>query len=307
MTAQELEYQIYELLNEYHVKTGEWITIGTVESATGGRIGDKITNVPGSSEYYVGSIISYSNEIKIKIAGVDPETLTIRGAVSSETAVEMAVGGRALLNVDVCISDTGIAGPTGYTPGKPVGLFYIGIASDDMTLSEQHQLHGNREENKRDAVKAALNLLKDYLVSRIDKLYESSSRADRIVTCFLEHDGKILLLKRSDEVRAYKGQWAGVSGFIKRDALQQAYTEIMEETGLTEEDIMLSSQGEPLEIMDHEIDRTWIIHPFLFHVNSPDRIKTDWEHTEIRWIYPDELFNFKAVPGLKQTLERVLR
>ncbi|MEJ2738736.1 MAG: nicotinamide-nucleotide amidohydrolase family protein, partial [Dehalococcoidia bacterium] len=278
-----------------------------VESATGGRIGDKITNVPGSSEYYVGSIVSYSNEIKTKVAGVDPETLAVRGAVSSETAVEMAAGGRALLNVDICISDTGIAGPSGDTPGKPVGLFYIGIASDDMTLSEQHRLHGNREENKRDAAIASLNLLKNYLISRIDKLNESLSGADRVVTCFLEYNGKVLLLKRSYEVRAYKGLWAGVSGYITTDAIKQAYIEIQEETGLTEKDIILSAQGKPLEIIDPETDRTWIVHPFLFHVNTPDIIKTDWEHTEIRWIYPDELANYTTVPGLRQTLERVLR
>lgn len=311
MTKQEPEYQIAELLQEYHRKTGKWITIGTVESATGGRIGDKITNVPGSSEYYAGSIVSYSNEIKTRVIGVKPETIGVHGAVSSDTAIEMAVGGRALLNVDVCISDTGIAGPAGDTagdtPGKPVGLFYIGIASDDMTLSEQHRLHGNREENKRDAAIAALNLLKNYVVSRIDKLNENASIADRIVTCFLEYDGKILLLKRSDEVRAYKSLWAGVSGYITTDTIKQAYTEIREETGLTGEDIVLSSQGEPIEIIDRETDHTWIVHPFLFHVNAPDRIKTDWEHMEARWIYPDELSNYITVPGLKQTLERVFR
>ena len=80
-----------------------------------------------------------------------------------------------------------------------------------------------------------------------------------------------------------------------------------EETGLTEKDIILSAQGKPLEIIDPETDRTWIVHPFLFHVNTPDIIKTDWEHTEIRWIYPDELANYTTVPGLRQTLERVLR
>jgi nicotinamide-nucleotide amidase len=307
MLKQEPEYQIAELLQEYHTKTGHWISIGTVESATGGRIGDKITNVPGSSEYFAGSIVSYSNEIKTRVVGVKPETIAVHGAVSSETAIEMAVGGRAFLNVDVCISDTGIAGPGGDTPGKPVGLFYIGIASDDMTLSELHRLHGNREENKKDAAIAALNLLKNFVVSRVDKLYKNSSETDRIVTCFLEHNGKILLLKRSNEVRAYKGLWAGVSGYITTDTIKQAYAEIREETGLTGEDIVLSSQGESLEIIDRESNHTWIVHPFLFHVNTPDMIKTDWEHTEVQWIHPDELSNYITVPGLKRTLERVLR
>jgi 8-oxo-dGTP diphosphatase len=176
-----------------------------------------------------------------------------------------------------------------------------------MTLSKQHILHGNREENKRDAARIALNLLKDYVVSRIDNLHESSSGADRVVTCFLEHDGKVLLLKRSDEVRAYKGLWAGVSGYITTDTMQQAYTEIREETGLTEKDITLSSRGEPLEIVDRETDHTWIVHPFLFHIDSPDRIKTDWEHSETQWINPEEISHYTTVPGLKQTLERVLR
>src|SRR4030042_1474919 len=125
------EEEIARLLQQYQAKTGKLLTIGSVESATGGRIGDKITNVPGSSDYYKGSIIAYSNEVKASIVGVKEGTLKNYGAVSPETAIEMARGGRELLKVDICISDTGIAGPSGATQGKPVGLFYLGLAAAD--------------------------------------------------------------------------------------------------------------------------------------------------------------------------------
>src|SRR4030043_690908 len=133
-----LQDEIAQLLREYQAKTGKLLTIGTVESAPGGRMSDKITNVPGSSDYYKGSIISYSNEAKTDIVGVKKQTLKKHGAVSSQTAIEMAEGGRKLLKVDICISDTGIAGPTGAAPGKPVGLFYVGLSAKDSSLAKEH-------------------------------------------------------------------------------------------------------------------------------------------------------------------------
>jgi PncC family amidohydrolase len=84
--------------------------------------------------------------------------------VSEQTALEMAQGGRKLLDVDVCVSDTGIAGPSGATPKKPVGLFYLGLAAENERLSQKHVFQGNREGNKRDAAEAALNMLKQYLL-----------------------------------------------------------------------------------------------------------------------------------------------
>jgi len=135
-----------------------------VESATGGRIADRITNVPGSSDYFKGSVVAYSNEVKIVLLGAKRKILENYGAVSEQTALEMARGGRKLLNVDICISDTGIAGPSGATPEKPVGLFYLGLAAMDESLCEKHAFSGNREQNKRDATEAALNMLKQYLM-----------------------------------------------------------------------------------------------------------------------------------------------
>ena len=160
----ELEAEIARLIREYQTETGKLLTIGTVESATGGRIADRITNVPGSSDYFRGSVVAYSNETKSALLGVKEETIEDYGAVSEQTALEMAQAGRRLLDVDVCVSDTGIAGPAGATPEKPVGLFYLGLATRDEGLSQKHVFPGNRDENKRDAADAALNMLKQYLL-----------------------------------------------------------------------------------------------------------------------------------------------
>jgi len=165
----ELAAEIARLIREYQAETGKLLTIGAVESATGGRIADRITNVPGSSDYFKGSVVAYSNEVKIALLGVKKVTIENYGAVSEQTALEMAQGGRKLLDVDICVSDTGIAGPSGATPEKPVGLFYLGLTAEDEILSQKHAFRENREGNKRDAAEAALNMLKQYLLRVISK------------------------------------------------------------------------------------------------------------------------------------------
>ena len=140
------------------------LTLGLVESATGGLISHLITNVAGSSDYYKGSVTAYSNEIKIKVVGVKRDTIERNGAVSPQVAEEMAQGGRKLLAVDICLADTGIAGPGGATPDKPVGLFYMGLSHQRGTYSRKHTFHGEREQNKRDAAEATLHWLKEYLM-----------------------------------------------------------------------------------------------------------------------------------------------
>jgi PncC family amidohydrolase len=165
---EKLEEEIAQLIRECKDKRERLLTIATVESATGGRIVDRLTNIPGSSDYFKGSIIAYSNEVKINVLGVKKETIENYGAVSSQTALEMAQGGRKLLDVDICISDTGIAGPSGATPEKPVGLFYIGLATKDGSLSQKYIFRGNREANKEDAAEATLNILKQYLTTGLD-------------------------------------------------------------------------------------------------------------------------------------------
>ena len=139
------------------------MTLGVVESATGGLISHRLTDVPGSSDYYKGSVTAYSNQAKVKVVGVSEETIERYGAVSAQVAEEMAERGRELLAVDVCLADTGVAGPGGATEEKPVGLFYFGLSGKDKTYSRQHNFAGNREENKRDAAETTLRWLKEYL------------------------------------------------------------------------------------------------------------------------------------------------
>jgi len=303
----ELADKIAQLLREYQAKTGKLMTIGTVESATGGRIGDKITNIPGSSDYYKGSIVAYSNEVKTGIVGVEEETIESYGTVSPMAAIEMAEGGRKLLKVDICISDTGIAGPTGATPGKPVGLFYIGLSAEDTTLSVERRFRGSREKNKQKATEMALSLLIEHLQTCLSKITDSTLEEKHVVTCFLEHGGKILILRRSSKVGTYQRSWAGVSGYMETTDVRQAFTEISEETELYKNDLKLVRKGEPLEVIDRSLNRKWIVHPFLFHVKAPEKIKIDWEHTEVKWIKPRELAKYKTVPGLDKALARVTK
>jgi 8-oxo-dGTP diphosphatase len=127
-----------------------------------------------------------------------------------------------------------------------------------------------------------------------------------VVTAFLEHDGKILLVRRSQAVGTYQGRWSGISGYLEHGPLEQALIEIREETGLSDNDVELVKQGEPLEILDAEQNRRWRVHPFLFRVKRPDAIRLDWENLELRWILPSEIDNYETVPSLKETLARCL-
>ena len=154
-----LEEEIGSLLRQ------RGLTLGVVESATGGLISHRLTNVPGSSDYYKGSVTAYSNEAKVSVVGVKKETIDQYGSVSSQVAEEMAEGGRKVLGVDICLADTGIAGPTGATSGKPVGLFYIGLSHQAGIFSRKHNFQGSREQNKHLAAEAALGWLKEYLIS----------------------------------------------------------------------------------------------------------------------------------------------
>lgn len=302
-----LENEIARLIREYHKLTGKMLTIGTAESASGGRIADKITNVSGSSDYFKGSVVSYSNEVKMAMLGVRESTLAKYGAVSRQTAMEMADGGRKVLNVDVCISDTGIAGPTGATKRKPVGLFYLGLSAEDARETTPHLFTVSREDNKRRAVEAALQMLADYLKKHLKLTQTDVFKETHVVTAFLEHGGEVLILRRSKKVGSYQGKWAGVSGYLEdRTDEAQARLEIEQETGLGAKSIRLLKKGAPVEVLDRDLGRRWVVHPFLFRIRSPQDIRMDWEHTETRWIKPSQLSKFPTVPGLKDALEAVL-
>ena len=122
----------------------------------------------------------------------------------------------------------------------------------------------------------------------------------QVVTCFLESDDEILLLRRSERVGSYQGRWAGVSGYIERTPDEQAFVEIAEETGLSGEDIKLVRKGEPLPVEDEKLGIRWVVHPFLFHINDRSKVKIDWEHKETRWIDPKDIDDYQTVPMLRK-------
>lgn len=135
------------------------LTLAVAESCTGGLIGHRLTNVPGSSDYLMASLVTYSNESKTDLLGVAPETIREHGAVSGETACAMAAGVREAVGADVGLSVTGIAGPGGATPTKPVGLVYVGLADEAEVRWEEHRLRGDRVMVKERAAQMALWLL----------------------------------------------------------------------------------------------------------------------------------------------------
>lgn len=149
--------QIASMLTAHH-----W-TIGTAESCTGGLIGDVLTNRAGSSAYFMGGVISYSNDIKQRVLGVRSETLAAQGAVSESCALEMARGVRKALDVDVGISATGIAGPGGGGDDKPVGLVYIGLSTPAVEIVSRNVWPHDRVGNKQATVDEALRLLMAHL------------------------------------------------------------------------------------------------------------------------------------------------
>lgn len=141
--------------------------VAVAESCTGGLIMHWLTNVPGSSRYFLGGVVSYANETKMQILGVPAETLAAHGAVSAETVQAMAEGVKRLFGADVALAVTGIAGPTGGTQEKPVGLTYIALVTAETTLEREYRWTGSRGENKAASARAALELLCHFLDLRI--------------------------------------------------------------------------------------------------------------------------------------------
>jgi PncC family amidohydrolase len=153
-----LEIQVGKLLHERGLR------LVLAESCTGGLLGSHITDVPGSSEYFLGGVVAYAYEAKVACLGVSWDTLNTKGAVSRETVLEMAHGVRALMKADIAVAVSGIAGPGGGTPEKPVGTTWIGLVTAEAELAQLfHFSAEDREKNKVLAVDAALQLLLDYL------------------------------------------------------------------------------------------------------------------------------------------------
>ena len=134
---------------------------------------------------------------------------------------------------------------------------------------------------------------------------DPNQEPQHVVTCFLQFESKILILKRSDKVRTHKHKWAGVSGYIEPGETdsETAIKEIREETGLAADSVELIRKGEPIHVQDGT--RVWIVHPFLFKANT-NKITIDWEHTEYKWISPDELNDYDFVVFLDHALSAVI-
>ena len=146
-----LSYNVIAALQEH--------TLVTAESCTGGGIGAALTAIPGSSAVYKGGIISYSNELKIQLLGVNADTLNDKGAVSLEVAKQMAEGVRRSLRADYAVSVTGLAGPDGDSYGNPVGTVYIGFSNTNKCIARHYLFHGDREDIRNQAVSAALQMI----------------------------------------------------------------------------------------------------------------------------------------------------
>ena len=157
----ELETVVGRLLSE------KKLTLGIAESCTGGYVSAQITKVPGSSAYFQGSIVSYSNDVKVKQLGVSAETLAKHGAVSEETIRQMAEGVRTALNTSVGLATSGIAGPDGGTPNKPVGTVWIACATDKRTVTRLLKLGQYRDQNIQLTATYVLNMLREEVLNEL--------------------------------------------------------------------------------------------------------------------------------------------
>ncbi|MGC2420592.1 MAG: competence/damage-inducible protein A [Candidatus Acidiferrales bacterium] len=139
-------------------------TIAVAESCTGGMVAERLTNVPGSSAYFIGGVVCYGNEVKTSVAGVPPELIESKGAVSSEVALALADGIRKRMGATLGVGVTGIAGPSGGTPEKPVGLVYIGIADERGAREKSFRFLGDRDQIRQRATQAALDMVRRYFL-----------------------------------------------------------------------------------------------------------------------------------------------
>jgi len=145
------------------ILTERKLTLVTAESCTGGLISHRLTNVPGSSGYFIGGIVAYAYEAKEQLLGVHHATLYDHGAVSKETVVEMARGARRVFGADIAVAVTGIAGPGGGLPNKPVGLAWIGLSAREGETAQHFIWNKDREGNKEESAEAALRMVWEYL------------------------------------------------------------------------------------------------------------------------------------------------
>lgn len=159
-----LESVVAQLLMKHDLR------IAVAESCTGGSVSNRLTDVPGSSAYFLAGIVVYSNEAKHRLLNVSPKTILQHGAVSSFVAVEMATGARQIMDADIGIGVTGIAGPAGGSPEKPVGLVFAALSSVFSNPAERFLFEGRRTEIKMRATQRTLNLLRLFLLGEYESV-----------------------------------------------------------------------------------------------------------------------------------------
>lgn len=146
---------------------------------------------------------------------------------------------------------------------------------------------------------------------RVGGAASASGSPTHVVTCFLlrqdREQDEVLLARRSERVRTYRGAWAAISGYVEPNIspIDQAYQEIQEETGLGRDDVTLARTGEPVAFRDADIAQDWVVHPFLFITRRPDAVQHDWEAHEFAWMAPDAVVGLVTVPRLAEALARV--
>jgi len=172
-----LESEVGKLLRQQR------LTLAVAESCTGGLVGHRLSNVPGSSEYFLGDVVAYSYEAKERLLGVPHDVIVREGAVSEAVALALARGVRRLLDADLALGVTGIAGPGGGLPTKPVGLVYIALVTPQGERVVRHVWQGDRLSNKQQSAEAALLLLRDYLTGQneLPNTYTNQKRPDELL------------------------------------------------------------------------------------------------------------------------------
>lgn len=269
----------------FHILQEKNLKIGFVECSVGGFISNLIVRNKGASKVFVGAIIPYSYELK-EFFGLKSD----KGAVSEEFTNLCAGKFFSLSGADIVVAESSILGPEGGTPEKPVGLSFVSVVSKKGKTSFVNVFRGNRQKVMQEIAAFSFFAAKNHVIGWEFQSY-------KVASSFIEHKGKILIMKRSKKVKTYKGHWGVASGYIEEGEtpLQTALKEIKEETSIDVGEVI---DGTPFEVVDEKIQVRWEIYPFRVVLDSPPTPKIDWEHTEFKIIKPSDIHKFKTAPML---------
>ncbi len=248
-----MELRPIEVLLADQLNALRW-QLALAESCTGGLVCHRLTNMPGSSDYFVGGVVAYSNEVKHRILSVPHETLTQYGAVSEQTVIEMARGAQSLFGVQTAISISGIAGPSGGSPQKPLGTVWIGVALPNQIQAFSYRFHGNRLQIKHQSAEMALWLLADLLGEHNPKSdFRRQIRARQPIAVAFSGEAVETLRLRAIY---WREKWIAIESIGRR--WQDAYGSHF---------LAMSYEGKVYEL-SRNADGCWFIRPPLEHLDS---------------------------------------